>query len=137
MDYQAFINALNGLAVDIHKTAVEHGWYEAKPPIPQSLMLMVCELAEAMEEYRSGTPTQYVVRETSTFVQYESCPATITDPADWKPGEKPEGIGTELADCIIRILDTCADMGIDIGTLIVKKHEYNKTRPYKHGGKLL
>ena len=41
--------------------------------------------------------------------------------------------GVELADCIIQILDTCAAAGIDIGECLVAKHEYNKTRPYKHG----
>lgn len=27
------------------------------------------------------------------------------------------------------------DAGIDIEAAILQKHEYNKTRPYRHGGK--
>jgi NTP pyrophosphatase (non-canonical NTP hydrolase) len=50
-------------------------------------------------------------------------------------GFKPEGIASEMADCIIRILDYCAYEGIDIEQAIQLKHEYNKTRPYRHGGK--
>lgn len=42
----------------------------------------------------------------------------------------------ELADIIIRALDTATARGIDIGSAILAKHEYNKTRPRKHGGKL-
>lgn len=49
--------------------------------------------------------------------------------------EKPEGIPIELADAIIRILDYCGYAGIDIEAAILQKHEYNKTRPYRHGGK--
>lgn len=49
----------------------------------------------------------------------------------------PEGIPSELADVIIRILDMCGKYGIDIGAMIAEKHEFNKTRPYKHGGKVI
>jgi len=45
------------------------------------------------------------------------------------------GVAIELADCIIRILDYCGAKGIDIDDAIKQKHEYNKTRSYKHGGK--
>ena len=48
---------------------------------------------------------------------------------------KPEGIPIELADVIIRVLDYCGYAGIDIDAAISQKHEYNRTRPYRHGGK--
>ena len=41
----------------------------------------------------------------------------------------------ELADVIIRVLDYCAYAGIDIENVLEVKHEYNKSRPYRHGGK--
>lgn len=56
------------------------------------------------------------------------CKQSVLDP-------KPEGIAIELADAVIRILDYCGHVGIDIEKAIEIKHEYNKTRPYKHGGK--
>lgn len=43
----------------------------------------------------------------------------------------------ELADIIIRVLDTACARGISIGRAVVEKHEYNKTRPHMHGGKLV
>ena len=49
--------------------------------------------------------------------------------------KKPEGIAAELADVIIRVLDYCAYAGIDIENVLKVKHEYNKSRPYRHGGK--
>ena len=117
--------------------SVDHGWYDDPPSTPERLMLMVSELSEALEEYRNNKPTQYVVREMSTFPQYESCMRDINTIEDWKSGEKPEGIGVELADCVIRILDFCAADNIDINALVNAKHEYNKNRLFKHGGKLL
>ena len=46
-----------------------------------------------------------------------------------------EGVATELADCIIRIMDWAGSEDVDLDYVIRTKHEYNKTRPYKHGNK--
>ena len=48
-----------------------------------------------------------------------------------------ESIPSELADIIIRVLDTTAMHGIDIEKAVMDKMSYNKTRPYRHGGKRL
>jgi hypothetical protein len=49
---------------------------------------------------------------------------------------KPEGLGAEVADIAIRCFDFCGGYGVDLEHNIVRKHEYNKTRPRRHGGKL-
>src|SRR6185369_7266774 len=49
---------------------------------------------------------------------------------------KPEGIPSELADIIIRVLDIVAFHGIDIAAAIADKMAYNESRTYRHGGKL-
>lgn len=49
---------------------------------------------------------------------------------------KPEGVPTEMADIIIRVLDAACAYGIDIDKAIAEKVAYNRTRPYKHGGKV-
>jgi NTP pyrophosphatase (non-canonical NTP hydrolase) len=46
-----------------------------------------------------------------------------------------ENLAEELADCCIRIFDYCGSREIDLETAILKKIEYNKTRPYRHGKK--
>lgn len=58
---------------------------------------------------------------------------------DGKPEHscKPEGIATEMVDCLIRILDWCGKEGVDVEAVLAQKHEYNRTRPYRHGGKAL
>lgn len=49
---------------------------------------------------------------------------------------KPEGLGSELADIIIRVCDDAGALGIDLSAEIRAKLDYNKTRSHKHGGKL-
>lgn len=46
---------------------------------------------------------------------------------------KPEGLGSELADIIIRVLHLGGCLGIDLETEIAAKLEHNDGRPYKHG----
>ena len=44
-------------------------------------------------------------------------------------------VAEELADCCIRIFDYCGARGIDLEKALLKKIEYNKTRPHRHGKK--
>ena len=103
---------LNELSREITETAKSKGWWDEKRSFGELIALMHSELTEALEEYRSGR--MY------TEVYYSD-------------KYKPEGIPIELADCIIRILDTCGYYGIDIDEAIRIKAQYNTTRPYKHG----
>ena len=50
---------------------------------------------------------------------------------------KMEGVPSELADVVIRIMDLAEYYGIDLEKVIAEKHTFNKTRPFKHGGKKL
>lgn len=50
---------------------------------------------------------------------------------------KPEGVGSELADTLIRLLDTADVFGIDLGFEYERKVAYNRTRSFQHGGRTL
>lgn len=115
---------LNEMAEAIHGNAVNHGWWETDRSFGEVLALCHSELSEALEEYRNGNPDVYFIQDGKMQ----------TDLSLWK-GEKLEGIVTELADCIIRILDYCGHRKADIQKIIELKHLYNESRPYKHGGK--
>lgn len=107
---------LNELTQQIHQNAVEHGWWDEPRTFGEIIALCHSELSEALEEYRNRRlPTEVYIGNNG----------------------KPEGIPIELADAIIRILDYCGYAGIDIDAAISQKHEYNKSRPYRHGGKVL
>lgn len=105
------------------------------------LMLVVTELAEAAEEYRNGYPAAnvYAVTLNGERLVYAKVMEMSLDMrmryfATDLP--KPEGLGVELADTIIRILDMAQALGIEIQATMALKMRYNETRPERHGGKL-
>lgn len=118
---------INEITKEIHQNAVKHGWWDEERTFGDIIALCHSELSEALEEYRNSKPIIYF-KEINGF--------EVSEMSEWN-GEKPEGIATELADCIIRILDYCGHEGIDIENVIKIKHEYNKSRPYRHGGKVI
>ena len=100
---------------EVHKVAKEKGWYDKPRTIGDRLMLIVSEISEALEEYRKNEDLTYVY--------------------DTKHG--PQGFPIELADAVIRILDLCEFYEINLTLAIIRKNAYNKTRPYRHGGKAI
>jgi len=96
---------------EVHRTAIEHGWWEKPRPVGEVLMLMVTELAEAMEAYRSGNSESEKI---PGFSQMEE----------------------ELADVVIRLLDFAGGEDLDIEGALIAKMLYNEKRPYRHGGKI-
>ena len=50
---------------------------------------------------------------------------------------KPEGVGSEFADILIRLLDDCDRWGVDLRAEYERKMAYNERRPYQHGGRAL
>lgn len=115
-------------AADVHQNSRDHGWYEGVEPgdtklIPEKLMLVVSEVSEALEVYREG------VNPSLSYL-------TAVRRADGSIVSKPVGFDSELADAAIRIFDLAEHLGIDIERAIEEKHEFNKTRPHRHGGKV-
>jgi NTP pyrophosphatase (non-canonical NTP hydrolase) len=115
---------INEKATEIHKIAKKHGWWNEPKSFGELIALCHSELSEALEEYRNNRKPEEI------YYSGKTISPTPTDDC-----KKPEGIPIELADVIIRILDMCGYYNIDIEKAIAEKIEYNKTRPYKHGGK--
>lgn len=103
---------INDLAERVHEMAKSKGFYDHNPKVddPEWLlartMLMVTELAEGAEAIRNGNLS-----------------------GDVKSG----GYLEELADCVIRILDTAESLGANFEQIIINKIAYNATREHKHG----
>lgn len=142
---------IKNFAVEVHENAIKHGWWDEERSFGDLIALCHSELSEALEEYRNGhkptetyyscsaDPTRYPCQCVRAGTSHRNEQGHCTYGIDNAPCEfsKMEGIPSELADVIIRVMDMCGHYGIDIETTLKGKHEFNKTRPYKHGGKIM
>ena len=115
---------LTELRNEAYATAVEHGFIDATPL--EEIVLMHTELSEAVEDFRNGMSL-------NDFAYLDKTNDVTT--VIYDPKLKPIGIPSEMADVIIRVLDFCGKHRIDIERAVLEKMAYNKTRPFKHGGK--
>lgn len=130
---------LNELAEKIHKIAKEHGFWDEERNFGEMVALMHSELSEALEAHREGHPARYYKgKRDSEWVEVFKGP----DDRYYFPASvysiplkslKPEGVAVELADCLIRILDTMHSMDVDIDDIVREKVNFNARRAHKHG----
>jgi NTP pyrophosphatase (non-canonical NTP hydrolase) len=103
-----------------YEQAKKSGFHEsemAHPDIATFLINLHGEVSEAWEAYRAGNLDK-------------PC-----DKAD-RMIEPLTCLEEELADIVIRALDTAETFGVDLERAMRVKHAFNGTRPPKHGGKL-
>ena len=105
---EQFINHFASMSGSIHDNAAVHGWWDEPREDGTLIALIMSEAAEALEALRKGNKPD------------EHCPQF-------------SGAEVELADVVIRIMDMAEARGWNVAGAIVAKHEFNKTRPYKHG----
>lgn len=133
--------SLNELAKEIHENAVAHGWWEEERSFGEIVALCHSELSEALEEEREGRPCVWYMcmkNPHPSAHNCDMCPYWHDDTCDVPNVElKPEGKAVEMMDCIIRILDWMGKEQLDVDMILRRKMDYNKTRPYRHGGKKL
>jgi NTP pyrophosphatase (non-canonical NTP hydrolase) len=110
--------------------------------IGTKVMLMVTELAEGFEEVRAGhdpNETYYPAGPVPASLAVEFASGSDAQEyweqkhAESLAPKKAEGLPSELADTVIRVLSLAYELGIDLDVVIEDKLLYNATRAYRHG----
>lgn len=123
-----------------HQVAKEKGFWESERNKGELLMLIVSELAEALEALRKG---HYADKSISDELYRDIEVHRFDDEfnimdGSWKAGFEANiksSFEDELADVAIRLFDLCGGLGVDLGKHIELKMMYNSMRGYKHGKK--
>ena len=101
-------DCVNEIVFTAHAASVNAGWWRDtdidgdRHVVPAKICLMHSELSEAMEAHRKDLMDDHL------------------------PHRK--GIEVELADALIRIADLAGAMGLDLGSAVIEKMEYNAKR---------
>ena len=113
-DELEFISKFRIVAKRAAAIAKAKGWEVSNDPVHLTAMiaLMHTELSEAVEAVRHDNP-----------------------PSNYIP--KYTGIEEEFADVIIRIMHVAHCLDYRVAEALITKLEFNRTRPYKHGDKLI
>lgn len=130
-----------------YQQSADKGFHDNEPTEPRAVLslnaeriaLMHSELSEALEELRADKPVN------KNYYPHHQPGCAVSDwqlfgnDPDPKPActctPKPEGVPSELADVVIRILDFCGANNINLEAAINEKLGYNATRGHMHGGK--
>lgn len=107
------------MQMQVRSTNEANGWFDDERTFGDDIALLHSEVSEAFEAYRSWGIQDYTAKFSKNHIP------------------KPEGVGSELADILVRLLDTCERYNIDLEAEFNRKMEYNATRGYKHGNKLV
>ena len=115
---------INTVALMVHNLAKEKGWYD-KPEtedqfIARSTANFHAEVSELWEAHRNNCFRQECDK-AHKMRELGITPLTCAE--------------EELADLVIRAFDSAEHLGINIGSAIARKHAFNQSRPYRHGGK--
>jgi NTP pyrophosphatase (non-canonical NTP hydrolase) len=121
---------LSKMMIQVREVNQANGWYDADRSFGDGIALLHSEVSEALEAYRDHGLAD------ATKIPFPEFPEGH---ALHVPGAlaKPEGVGSEFADVLIRLLDECDRSGIDLEAEYHRKIAFNRTRTYRHGGRSL
>jgi len=130
---------LNALSKEIRVDALELGF--GNSDVPLRTALIHSEMSEAFEAFRMDKFCEIKDKEFELNwlerlkKEMEEKPELKLRYQEYFKHHIKDTFEDEIADTIIRLLDLCAEMDIDIEYHIEQKLYFNKTRGHKFGGK--
>jgi NTP pyrophosphatase (non-canonical NTP hydrolase) len=129
-DSRQQLKTLEEMQAEVRSNNETHGWYDELRLFGDDVALLHTEVSEMYEAFRQwGTEDMTGIESPhSSYVSSDGV-THFDGPA------KPEGVGSEMADVLIRLLDTAERSGVDLRAEYERKMAFNRTRPFRHGGK--
>jgi NTP pyrophosphatase (non-canonical NTP hydrolase) len=113
-------DALNDMAAHVYEIAKSKGFHDQPVPVATLMANIHGEVSELWEAFR-GRRLAEPCDKAETIAELTGHSLTCAE--------------EELADILIRTLDTAQEMGIDIARAVRVKSSFNESRPHMHGGK--
>ncbi len=114
-------DALSVIAEAVHSNAVEKGFQDPPQDLATMNQNLIGETSELWEAFRKSALDK---------------PCDKTEGMEALTGETLTNMEEEVADIVIRALDLAAKFGVDISKAVRIKHAYNRSRGWRHGGKV-
>lgn len=155
---------LSDWQAEVREVNEANGWHDTERTFGDGAALLHSEVSEMFEAYRDhglndfsglqftsepnyGIRSNESVRAIMRFERYRDGVAfnSADEPFSFTRDEllalaadgvsKPEGVGSEMADIFIRLMDEVERTDIDLEWEVTRKLAYNRTRGHRHGGK--
>ena len=138
--------ALGSMQAEVIAWAITKGWHGPDAPevrFGEAMALLHSEVSEALEAFRTHGVEDFTGSVDSTL------PASLVEEVGAERAReiirereggrlpKPEGVGSEFADILIRLLHYSEIFGVDLAAEYERKMAYNHTRTFRHGGRAL
>lgn len=115
---------INEIAEAVHALAKEKGWHDEAEQTDHFIERMCNNIHDEVSELHTAWRDNCLYLSCDKAVQMKEM--------NLKPLTCLE---EEMADIIIRALDACMKLKLNPQDIIARKHIYNTTRPFRHGGK--
>jgi NTP pyrophosphatase (non-canonical NTP hydrolase) len=119
----AYATVFNAMREEVWKFCEQKGWHQDQNSMAEYVALLHSEVSEILEAWRDHHDAEPHYK----IIKKGDSPTVV----------KPIGVDSEMADVLIRLLDTAHIFGVDLFQAYAEKMAYNRTRPYQHGGRTL